>query len=85
MFDYTANSIERLQGFVVLTSQRVETVGYAPGEYERQARLRAASVGPLQQPGSGAKILSLEEWRATHRSSAQPPRESREDRGDGRQ
>lgn len=88
VFDYTANSIERLQGFVVLTSQHVETVGYAPGEYERQARLRAASVDPLQPrsaPGSGAKILSLEEWRATHRSSAQPPRESREDRGDGRQ
>jgi hypothetical protein len=94
VFDYTANSIERLQGFVILTSQHVETVGYAPGESERQARLRAASVDPLQQPrapgagaapASGAKILSLEEWRATHRSSAQQPRESREDRGDGRQ
>lgn len=95
VFDYTANSIERLQGFVVMTARRVETVGYAPGENERQARLRSASADPLQQPPaaalrsdapvSGAKILSLEEWRASHRSPAQPPRESRGDRGDGRQ
>ena len=29
VFDYTANSIERRQGFVVLTGRRVESVGYA--------------------------------------------------------
>lgn len=95
VFDYTANSIERLQGFVVVTARRVETVGYAPGEYERQARLKAASADPLRQPqsvtpssatpASGAKVLSLEEWRASHRSPTQPQRENREDRGDGRQ
>lgn len=28
VFDYTANSIERRQGFVVLTAHRVESVGY---------------------------------------------------------
>lgn len=32
VFDYTANSIERRQGFVVLVGRRVESVGYAPGE-----------------------------------------------------
>lgn len=85
VFDYTANSIERLQGFVVLTSHRVETVGYAPGEHERLARLKQVAVEPLQTPQSEAKVLSLEEWRASHRPPAQPPRESREDRGDGRQ
>lgn len=92
VFDYTANSIERLQGFVVLTSQRVETVGYAAAEHERLARLKAVSSEPAQADAkapeanaSGAKVLSLEEWRATHQSPAHPPRESREDRGDGRQ
>lgn len=30
VFDYTANSIERRQGFVVLIGSRVESVGYAP-------------------------------------------------------
>lgn len=32
VFDYTANSIERRQGFVVLIGSRVESVGYAPDE-----------------------------------------------------
>lgn len=32
VFDYTSNSIERRQGFVVLVGRRVESVGYAPGE-----------------------------------------------------
>src|SRR4029453_17037304 len=31
VFDYTANSIERRQGFVILLGRRVESVGYAPG------------------------------------------------------
>src|SRR5687767_10109046 len=32
VFDYTANSIERRQRFVVLTGRRVDTVGYARGD-----------------------------------------------------
>lgn len=35
VFDYTANSIERRQGFVILLGRRVESVGYAPGEERR--------------------------------------------------
>jgi hypothetical protein len=35
VFDYTANSIERRQGFVVLIGSRVESVGYAPDETSR--------------------------------------------------
>lgn len=30
VFDYTATSIERRQGFVLLTGSRVDSVGYAP-------------------------------------------------------
>jgi Protein of unknown function (DUF3301) len=32
VFDYTATSIERRQGFVLLTGNRVESVGYAAEE-----------------------------------------------------
>jgi hypothetical protein len=32
VFDYTATSIERRQGFVLLTGRRVESLGYAPGD-----------------------------------------------------
>src|ERR1043165_2935456 len=36
IFDYAANSIARRQGFVVLASRRVESVGFAPGDEVRQ-------------------------------------------------
>jgi hypothetical protein len=35
VFDYTANSIERRQGFIILMGRRVESVGYAAGEERR--------------------------------------------------
>jgi hypothetical protein len=35
VFDYTANSIERRHGFVILVGRRVESMGYAPGEEQR--------------------------------------------------
>ena len=38
VFDYTANSIERRQGFVILVGRRIESVGYAPGEEQRAQR-----------------------------------------------
>ena len=37
VFDYTSNSIERRQGFVVVSERSVETVGYAQDE-QRQTR-----------------------------------------------
>src|SRR5687767_8828581 len=36
VFDYTADSIERRQGFLVLAGRQVQSVGYAPGEQGRQ-------------------------------------------------
>ena len=44
VFDYTANSIERRQGFVILVGRRVESVGYAPGEEQRAARAQQPPV-----------------------------------------
>jgi hypothetical protein len=86
VFDYTANSIERLQGFVVLTGHRVETVGYARDESARPVTPSTdvsppVSVQPIERP---ANVLQLDEWRSQRRSSTPPPREGREDRGDQR-
>lgn len=43
VFDYTATSIERLQGFVVLLAHRVESVGYAPAAAQGRESLPAAA------------------------------------------
>ncbi len=71
VFDYTATSIERRQGFVLLTGRRIESVGYAPGETQSDAALvRAEPVaqhGDLR-PGSG-NVLDLHDWRERHDSA----------------
>ena len=69
VFDYTANSIERRQGFVVLTGRRVDTVGYARGDDAPQTQALPERVVDVQQLPS-ATVLSLEEWRARQRSAA---------------
>jgi hypothetical protein len=77
VFDYTANSIERRQGFVVLTGRRVDTVGYARGE-EHQARLVTAERPiDVQQLPPATNVLSIEEWRARQRSAASKPSDAR--------
>lgn len=88
VFDYTAHSIERRQGFVILTRERVESVGFAPGEEARSVRAEPARVEPpspptAPQPGP-SNVLDLEDWRTRHRRP-QRPNEWREDRGDRRQ
>lgn len=70
VFDYTANSIERRQGFVVLTGHRVESVGYAPGDDQPRTPPPPA---PPQIPASleDAKVLDLESWRTRNRGTGQ--------------
>jgi hypothetical protein len=46
VFDYTATSIDRLQGFVVLSGHRVETVGYAPGQSDQRPRPQVMAQEP---------------------------------------
>ena len=69
VFDYTATSIERRQGFVVLLGNDVESVGYAS---DREA-------GPMTQRESGpsapAQIVQLQDWKHRTRGDS--------DRGDG--
>jgi len=65
VFDYTATSIERRQGFVLLTGRRIESVGYAPGDTQADAALiRAEPVAPHgdMQP-RGGNVLELRDWR----------------------
>jgi hypothetical protein len=78
VFDYTANSIERRQGFVVLTGRRVDTVGYERGDDAAQmTQATPERVVNMQQLPPPANVLSLEEWRARQRSATRKPDESR--------
>lgn len=79
VFDYTATSIERRQGFVLLTGRRVETVGYAPGETHANTAVVGpesvaphSPVAPRGNDRDGGKVLELRDWRE---------RQSREDPG----
>jgi hypothetical protein len=65
VFDYTATSIERRQGFVLLTGRWVESVGYAPGDVQPDARLvRPEPVAPHSNgSGNGSNLLELRDWR----------------------
>jgi len=66
VFDYTATSIERRQGFVLLTGRRVESIGYAPGETQADAALvRPESVAPRSNGDN--KVLQLNDWRERQR------------------
>lgn len=87
VFDYTANSIERRQGFVILTRERVESVGFAPGEEARAARPEPPPpehAMPAEPSNVPSNVLDLDDWRSRHRRPRHPS-EWREDRGDGRQ
>jgi hypothetical protein len=65
VFDYTATSIERRQGFVLLTGRWVESVGYAAGDVQPDARL--VRPEPVARHGNGNgggnNLLELRDWR----------------------
>jgi hypothetical protein len=73
IFDYTAHSIERLQGFVVLLGMRVESVGFARGEAPRNPTTIVQSSVVAEQPATSSpntppsgKVLDLDDWRRNH-------------------
>jgi hypothetical protein len=74
VFDYTATSIERRQGFVLLTGRRVETVGYAPGDTQADsAVVRPEPLAPRSNGGDGGgKVLELSDWRERQRRDDEP-------------
>jgi hypothetical protein len=84
VFDYTANSIERRQGFVILVGRRVESVGYAPGEERRQVQqppvtlsasatftVAPAAPPPAPRQVESAKVFDLADWRERRRAREQ--------------
>lgn len=78
VFDYTANSIERRQGFIVLTGRRVDTVGYARDEEAH----RAVPIAPerpinVQHLPAATNVLNIEEWRARQRGAAEKSSDAR--------
>ena len=85
VFDYTANSIERRQGFLVLVGRQLESVGFAPGDEARATqRAESPAVPPPPEPTTitSAKILSIEDWRR-HRQR-RPPAPRADDVDDAR-
>lgn len=71
VFDYTANSIERRQGFVVVSERGVETIGYA-----QDGREHARAVDKIVEP---AEVIRLNEWRQRTESSGTAPEPLPED------
>jgi hypothetical protein len=82
VFDYTANSIERRQGFVILLGRHVESVGYAPGEERRAQPPPSVSLSatfdpappaepPAPSPTQSAQVFDLADWRARRRGTEQ--------------
>lgn len=76
VFDYTANSIERRQGFVVITGRRLESVGYARGEEHRAATV-TTNHRTIEPAPAGSNVLSIEEWRVRQRTSTTNTDENR--------
>ena len=79
IFDYTANSIERRQGFVVLTGRRLDTVGFARGEDMPPTTVAERPV-PVRELPPAANVLSIEEWRARQRNATDSSNQARPNR-----
>jgi hypothetical protein len=77
VFDYTADSIERRQGFVIMTGRRIDSVGYARGE-ELRAKPAAAEQPVNIQHLPAANVLSIDEWRARQRSATEKPGDAKQ-------
>jgi hypothetical protein len=89
VFDYTARSIERQQGFVILVGDRIETVGFAHaahGEPQagRERLVRNVSAQPPPPTGSRSNVLDLEQWRKQRQRRTPTDQARRSDSGDGR-
>ncbi|MET0985713.1 MAG: DUF3301 domain-containing protein, partial [Steroidobacteraceae bacterium] len=68
IFDYTARSIERLQGFVVIADDRIETVGFAHAPplsepVERPAEIDHPPARSLTVSRPASNVLDLEQLR----------------------
>ncbi len=80
IFDYTATSIERRQGFVVLLGVRVESLGFEPEVRASTSRIHGQSGAPADadaahgdhDPHTDSNVLNLDEWRHRRRKLPRP-------------
>lgn len=92
IFDYTASSIERRQGFIVMSGDAVESIGFAPDVEARSLKSATDNVSvtpvalppvqvqsPSTPPAANSNVLDLAEWRRKHqqRDKNVPPDNSR--------
>lgn len=76
IFDYTATSIERRQGFVVLLGARVESIGFEPASPRSELARRIDTIDqPTDLDRSNSNVLDLQEWRQRHRLQPKPGNE----------
>lgn len=77
IFDYTATSIERRQGFVVLLGTRVESIGFEPDNspHRESVRLNDTIDPPTDLDRNNSNVLDLQEWRQRHRLQPKPGNE----------
>ena len=81
VFDYTAASIDRREGFVTLLGQRIESVGFAPDSGDQPAtRLATRHSGIDTSEPRDAKVLNIEDWRQ-RRTSGQTIEQKPDDQG----
>jgi Protein of unknown function (DUF3301) len=84
VFDYTANSIERHQGFLVLAGRRVESIGYA--SHDGSVVRTVAAQRTRQSDGSSGElpsnVLDLDRWRAQSQQRGESGQERDTDRSD---
>ncbi len=78
IFDYTATSIERRQGFVVLLGTRVESIGFEPDDQQRRntTQLLDATDQPPSIDHDTSNVLDLQEWRRRQQRKPPPTRSS---------
>ena len=91
VFDYTADSVARRQGFVVLIGSRVESVGFAndataartpPRTVPPVATTETTPATPASPPAGWGNVYDLNSWREDQRR-LKPPRQGDEQQGEG--
>jgi len=63
VFDYTASSIERRQGFVVMLGQRIEHIGFERDNESGTVQRHFIPDHSEPAVGHDSNVLNLEDWR----------------------
>ncbi len=75
VFDYTAGTMERLQGFLVLLGHRVEAIGFEDDDNDSRTWTHPRDV-EKRSPIHDDKVLDLNELRKRRRITTSPVKKS---------